>query len=179
MAGAPRKKAMREELERRAAKYQCSVLEYAADWVGSGKTLLKLAQDVTTALRRRDSDLPEDYVTRNMVSSFLNGLEGGAELLAEARKDGAHAIADESIEIVDEEVESREEVARNKVRADQRLKLAGFWNRQEYGVQDKNSVNLNLNLGQLHLDELRRRELPSRTEPILPPSEPDVEIVND
>lgn len=179
MAGAPRKKAMRDELERRARKYQCSVLEYAEDWVGSGKTLLALAQDITTALRRADSDLPPDYVTRNMVSGYLNGQEGGAELLKAARKEGGHALADESIEIVDEAAESREEVARNKVRAEQRLKIAGFWNRQEYGVQDKNSVNLNLNLGQLHLDELRRRELPSRTEPILPPAEPDVEIVND
>jgi hypothetical protein len=177
MAGQPRKRAMILELERRAKAFdESTVLEYATDWVGGGKTLLDLTADINKSLKLGDT-----YVSRNMVSSYLNGLEGGLKALADARLEAGHSLADDSLRIVDEPVESKEEVAANKLRAEQRTKLAGFWNRGVYGQQQQ-GISVQFNLGESHLDALRLRNVTAKTTPALPPPASegdDVELVVD
>lgn len=172
MAGQPRKKAMTAEMERRAAKAELTPLEYALEWVESGKTLVQLTDAINKTLQQG-----EDYVTRSMVSRYLNGLPGGTEALAGARKEGAHGMAEGALTIIDRPADSREEIAANKNAAELRLKLAGFWNKGEY--QDtKNNVNVQVNLPAMHLDALRQRAVLAKTTPLLPPAGPDVEVID-
>lgn len=166
MAGQPRKRAMIRELEKRARERECSVLEYAVECVESGWTLTQLVESLNDAI-----DQGDDYVTRAMVSRYLNHeLEGADQLAAARRGDGAHGLAESALTVIDEETEDKVQAARNKTRAEMRLKLAGFWNRQEYGEQRGPSVAVNLDLGQLHIDALRQRRIDVQEQQMLPPA---------
>lgn len=167
------------ELERRAAAFDgATVLEYACDWVGSGKTIAELAEDISDTLGHGD-----DYVTRHMLSKYLNGIDGGAQALADARSEGAHGIADKGLKMVDDAATSgsKEDIAGAKSAADFRLRMAGHWNKREYAPQQQAGVNVQVNFGQQHLDALRRRSVQGRIESpaALPSGEPDVEVVQE
>lgn len=157
---------MREELERRAGKNEQTVLEYAVEWLENGQTLVELAQAMNEHL-----GTDEDYITRSMISRYLNKELDGTQDLEEARRgEGSHGMAERSITIIDEAAETREEIARNKNRADLRLRLAGFMNPQYKDTRGQ--VNVQINNGQLHLDAMRQRVLtPSSTQPALPAAE--------
>jgi hypothetical protein len=174
MAGQPRKKAMVTELTRRANRKDITVLEYAVEWVESGKTLAQLVADINAKL---GLDENEDGVTRSMIYRYLSKELDGAEALAQARSEGSHGMAESAVEIIDRPAENKVEAAQRKTQAEIRLKLAGFWNRAEYGEQKGANVQVNLDMGQLHLDAMRQRVMPSMTQPVLPPAGPDVEIV--
>lgn len=75
-----------------------------------------------------------------------------------ARRYGTHYLADQCLDISDEDVEDGAAVQRNKLRVDTRLRLIGQWNRKEYGSKQEiehsggttNTVNLsNLTPAQL------------------------------
>jgi hypothetical protein len=177
MAGQPRKRAMLAELERRALAYDGgTLLDYVDDWVSNGGTLSGLAESITDSLKK-----PEGYITRHMVSKYVNSLPGGPETLQRARQEGAHGLADSGVKITDDAAASgdRDVVTGAKAQADYRLRLAGFWNKGEYAPQ-RDAVNVNLNLGQLHLDALRTKQIAARTHhtPITDGT-PDVETVVD
>ena len=174
VAGQPRKKAMVGELERRARRNEQTTLEYVADWVESGKTITQLKDSINESLEVEE----EQGCTRAMLSRYVNRELEGLDTLAEARAEGSHGMAESAITIIDEPAEDKVQAAQRKTQAEMRLKLAGFWNRKEYGEQRGPDVNVNLNLGELHLDALRHREVPrvvARTQPTLPPAESDVE----
>lgn len=166
------------ELERRAAAFdEATVLEYACDRISSGKSIAELAEDISDTIGAGD-----DYVTRHMLSKYLNGLEGGPAALAAARAEGAHGLAESGIKIVDEAIEgTKEQIAGAKSAADFRLRMAGHWNKPDYAPQGGNNVNVQVNnYGQQHLDALRRRQVEGRIEkPALPSGEPDVEVVSE
>lgn len=69
----------------------------------------------------------------------------------------ADSIAHEALTIADEqcEVEKKDgstydpDVARDKLRVDTRLKLAGKWDRQRYGEREPAAVNVTVNLGDI------------------------------
>jgi hypothetical protein len=168
---------MKAELERRASEADdVTVLEYVLEWVGSGKTLLELATSLSESLK-----LGEGYVTRHMVSKYVNAIPGATEALAETRRDEAsHALADSAIEIIDRDTNDKVEVAANKNAAEMRLKMAGFYNKAEYQQQNGVNVNVQVNNGQQHLDALRHRKVVRATvvTPALPAG-PDVEVVSD
>jgi len=173
MAGQPRKKAMVAELTRRATRADQTVLEYVADWVECGKTLTDLKDDINAKLKVEE----EEGCTRAMLSRYVNKELDGLEALAEARAEGSHGMAESAIGIIDQKADNKVEAAQFKTQAEIRLKLAGFWNRKEYGEQRGPEVNVQVNMGQLHLDALRHREIPRVVaQPVLPPTdEPDVE----
>lgn len=174
MAGQPRKKAMVTELERRANRRQITPLEYVAEWVEAGKTLTALAADITKALKLEE----EDSVTRPMLSRYVNTELDGLEAMRDARSEGSHGMAESSIDIIDQPAADKVQAAQQKASAEIRLKLAGFWNRAEYGEQKGPQVNVNLDMGQLHLDAMRQRVMPAvPDQPALESGEPDVEIV--
>ena len=155
---------MREELARRAAKNEQTVLEYAVEWLENGNTLVQLAASINEKL-----GTDEDYVTRSMISRYLNDELDGTAALAAARTEGAHGMSEGAITVIDEAAESREEIARNKNRADLRIRLAGFLNPQ-YKDQRGTNVNLQINDGRAHLDAMRNYVMPSKTEPVLSPA---------
>jgi hypothetical protein len=86
---------------------------------------------------------------------WVERVPGRRETLDRARSLAAHALADQTLEIVD--TATIEEVQLAKLRTDIRLKLAAKHNRLYYG--DAQSPLLNIDLGSLALDALRKREV--------------------
>lgn len=143
---------MIEELEKRAEEYEGSVIDYAAQWLGSGRTMLELAGDLSDAIKNGS-----DSVTRYMLSRYLQSLPGGAEAIEEASREGGASMADRALDIADEDVEDKTAVARNKLRSDARFKMAGYMNP---AFKDQKGTNVTISLPGLHLDALRLRALP-------------------
>lgn len=74
-----------------------------------------------------------------------------------ARKLSAAAMLEEAIEIADEPAEDTAAVQRNRLRADTRVRLAGLFNKDEFG--SSSGVSMKLNVGQLHVEAMRQRTL--------------------
>lgn len=161
------------ELTRRANLRDMTPLEYVADWIESGKTITQLVKAINEKLELDE----ESGVTRAMLSRYVNHELEGTQMLADARAEGSHGMAESAVEIIDTPAADKVEAAQRKTQAEIRLRLAGFWNRAEYGEQKGAQVAVNIDMGQLHLDAMRQRVMPSITQPTLPPAGPDVEIV--
>lgn len=163
------------ELERQAAAFDgATVVEFVCDFVGSGGTITQLARSLSEAVGQA-----EGYITRHMVSKYLNGLPDGKQALVGARAEGAHGLAESGIDLVDKaKDQDKEAIAGAKSAADFRLRLAGFWNR-EYAPQQGAQVNVQVNMGDMHLDALRRQRIAAKTQHALPSGEPDVEVVHE
>lgn len=167
MAGQPKKRAMIAELSKRALE-ECgdaeAHLEYVVDWVKGGKTLVELASDLSVSLHMRiviDGSIFED-ITARMVTKHLNTKypeTAGAELAA-ARREGAHGMVAQAMQIADEVPADREQIAKAKLRVDTRLWAAERWNRDELGKAPE--VALQLNINALHLDAMRVQRIPAK-----------------
>lgn len=159
MAGQPKKRAMVTELARRAALLDegATVLDYAEQWVASGKTILALSQELTRAVGVE--------IMRERLSAYLNGLEDGdgERRLARARARASDALADQTLDIAGQAFETREEIAAAKLQIDARQWLAKAWGRETYGDRG-NNVTVNIAAGAAHLDALRVRVVEGETE---------------
>jgi hypothetical protein len=167
MAGQPKKRAMIAELSKRALE-ECgdaeAHLEYVVDWVKGGKTLVELASDLSVSLHMRiviDGSIFED-ITARMVTKHLNTKypETAGALLAAARREGAHGMVAQAMQIADEVPADREQIAKAKLRVDTRLWAAERWNRDELGKAPE--VALQLNINALHLDAMRVQRIPAK-----------------
>lgn len=85
----------------------------------------------------------------------MNGSEAGEAFRTEftrAREDGAHALVDGTIEIADEKGTKNNPLdsMRQKLRVDTRQRIAGMWNRKQFGTRPGDTADLNkLTLGEL------------------------------
>jgi hypothetical protein len=94
------------------------------------------------------------------------------EQIAVARREAAYVLLDDALRISDEPADDSASVQRNRLRSDVRLRTAALWNRDELG--DRSGVTVNLDLGALHLDALRRRAVThARVVPMLETGEDD------
>lgn len=147
------------ELARRTAEMDslgATALDYAVDWIESGKTLRRLTEEM--------SDKTGHEFSRASVGRYLESLApDAARRLETARRAGAHALVDDALEIVDatEGEESREAIASAKLRADQRTWTAERWNRDDLGQRQTTQVNVTI--AALHIDALRRRATATAT----------------
>ena len=91
----------------------------------------KLAEGVPMKVICRDGDMP-CYMS---VLRWQRKFPEFGDLVARAKIDGTHALADECIEIADDK---RADPADRRVRIDTRLRLIGKWNSRVYG--DKMAV---------------------------------------
>lgn len=119
--------------------------DYVREYIASGGTLKDLAEDLGCS--------------RTYLSRHLNAHEDYAPVIAEARREHADALADEALEIADklataDEV-TREQIAVAKERIDVRKWLATVNNPDRYQT-NRNGPVVNINLGDLHLEALRR-----------------------
>ena len=88
--------------------------------------------------------------------SFYDWLEkvpSRAESLVRARARGAHSLAEQTISIAD--AATRDDVQVAKLRSDNRWRLAAKMNPETYG--DKQQPLINIDLGSMALDALRKR----------------------
>lgn len=114
--------------------------------------------------------------SRGMLYNWIkNGGEARRAKLNAARKISAHCHAEDAGEVLDdlaqEGVISSADVSLASSRARYKQWLAGMRNREEYG--EKAGVEINLSVGDLHLDALRRNS--AGVVAPLPPSAPVLE----
>lgn len=159
MAGRARHHALTEELERRTKDVfdpdpedavQPTSLDYVCHWIESGQTSKALAADVSQSL-----PFTVDYAGLMRYLNVVHGEENVAKAIETARVKSSFALAEEALAIVDEKAETSAEIARAASRARSRQWMAERYNQQRFG-QNK-GVNVQINVGELHLDALRAR----------------------
>src|SRR6266550_4003944 len=96
------------------------------------------------------------HISRSFFSRLLHQDPDRSAEVRKARLEGAGAMVDEAIHIVDTAAVDRDSVNKAKVRADLRVKVAGFIDREAWGEQ-KQQVQVQVNLADVHLDSLRHR----------------------
>ena len=155
-------------------------IEWVVSQVASGVTVTQMAKEV--AAIELPGHPPESF-SRNWFSTVANRLQvrereaSAKEQIAAARREAAYVLLDDALKISDEPAEDSASVQRNRLRSDVRLRTAALWNRAELG--DRTGVTVNLDLGALHLDALRRRAVPhARVVPMLETGEADYTVAN-
>lgn len=120
--------------------------------IRSGETVA----DVARTLLRPDG-IP---ISRSFLSSRLHADPERSAQVREARKEGASAMVDDALHIVQTAPVDRDSVNKAKTIADLKLKVAGFIDRESWGEKGAN-VNVTINQNELHLSALRHREIPA------------------
>lgn len=178
MAGQPKKRAIREELDRRTrelfdAEEGHTALDYAECLVASGMSIRKLAQALSDTLGWE--------VNREMLRRYLMSLDEAhyADRMKAAQEHGAHAYAEDSIDILDSASPDEASLAAAKSRA--RQWIAEKWNRREFGRDA--SVNVSINAATLMLQALEAPPPPRPLDSPAPiariaPAAPSIETVD-
>lgn len=143
MAGRALKRRLLAEIQERGGP------EYVRDYIAAGGTILDLANELGCS--------------RTYLSRHLNAHEDYRPMIEEARREQADTLAEEALQIADaladtDEI-SRERIAVAKERIDVRKWLATVNNPDRYQV-NKNTPTITLNINQLHLDALKKRNVP-------------------
>jgi hypothetical protein len=121
--------------------------EWVFGYVAEGLSMKKVAAKVGAS-------------SRGLLYSWIDaGGEARKKALKVARAISAHSIAEDAGEILDELADSLTPVTSADVslassRAKYRQWMAGMRNRDEYG--DQSGVQINVSVGDMHLDALRR-----------------------
>ena len=132
-----------------------NVLDFAVDWVESGKTVLQLAYAVSKNIGLEIDGVQE--ISRSMLERYLFGLSDDANArLKAAQRPGARGLTDQSIEIADS-AESKDDAATARVKVSARQWLAERWDRETFGTPKQAPVQINF--GSIHLESLRRRSI--------------------
>ena len=121
--------------------------------IASGVTMVAIAEELG--------------VSYGFFSARLNKLPGMKERLIEARKGRADLYADEAMRIADDAPDDPNAINKAKMRIDARKWLAGVNDPERYGQK---AAQVNISIGSLHLDALRRVQSDLAT----PISAPDV-----
>jgi hypothetical protein len=133
------------------------VKKQIADQGGWPRITERLASGETVADIARSLLTPQGQsISRSFLSRLLHDDPERSTAVKAARKEGASAMVDDALHIVDSAPADRDSVNKAKVRAELRVKVAGFIDRESWGEQ-KQQVNVNVNQFDLHLDALRHR----------------------
>jgi hypothetical protein len=179
MASKPKEARLKRKLAALAERdgYESS-LQWVVNRIENGTNVTALAREVAAIGL---PDQPPEAFSRNWFSSVINklvvpqGVTSAKEQIAQARREAAHLLVNEAMDIADEPVTSSADVQRNRLRTETRLKIAGWWN-QEYS--DRPQVAVSVDIGQLHLEALRARAIRAASVPQLESGEADYEIVD-
>lgn len=141
--------AMTRIAEREGLQGPEAPLEWALSEIEAGVPVAQLWKGV--------QEEAKETSTRTWAYTVLYSLAQDARArVREARKIGAVALVDEALEIADRPASTAAEAASNRLGVDTRLRLAGMFNREEWGHSDA-KVEIGINLGEMHLNALRRR----------------------
>jgi hypothetical protein len=134
--------------------------EWGIDMAGQPKkkadlaVLKALGPDKVEAMLEQGKSLEDVWrdlkVSRKALYEWLDAPEQ-AGLYARARARAADFLATQALNISDD---TEGDVARDRLRVDTRKWLASKWNAAQYG--DSKGVQVNVNLGQLHLEAVKR-----------------------
>ena len=180
MAAQPLKRRLVEELEKRAAALsqergeELTALDVVHDWVAAGRTMRDLSRELGKAIGR-------NLESSGVLTTWVHGQPGGRALMAQAREMAAHALAEETIEILEEADEEKSALLKARLRAENNRWLASKYNRRDYG-ETPPQLAVNLDFGSLHIDAMRQRRVEDGdTTPTLalPVPEAEYELVSD
>lgn len=154
MPGQPQKRAIITALEQRTRQEfsdepEATHLDYVELWQASGRTLNDLGEEIGLGPKKGEA------ISRYLHKVFGN--EAATNALRNARARGAHSLVEDTLDIADRATEDDIGVARLRVQA--RQWTAEKWNPAEFGRQG-NNVNVQLNLGELHLAALQKYQQP-------------------
>ena len=133
-----------------------------ADWLyeqmASGMTVVALAKKFDCA--------------RGTMSRILNSRPEWVDAMVKARTEAADAYAEQGLEIVDalDKESSPSAIAAAREQSQYRRFLAGAFNTDRYGTRA--GVSVNINIGDLHLEALKKRRTIDMT------SVDDAEVAN-
>lgn len=99
------------------------------------------------------------YAWRNLSPQRRDAWEAAMEESGDAHVDTAQEIMDGAPAVLPGEAKDKAN------RADFYLRLAAIRNRQKYGKDNSTNVNLNMSVGSLHLDALRKQNVLASAEP--------------
>jgi hypothetical protein len=157
LAGQPLKRKIVEELERRAQAMSeeqgepVTALDVVHDWVAAGRTMIDLAADV-------GKSIGHNLASSGVLTTWVHSTPGGKAMMAQAREIAAHALAEETVQILEDADEDKSALLKARLRAENNRWLASKWNRRDYGETPQVQVN-NFDIGQLHIDAMRQRRL--------------------
>lgn len=118
--------------------------------IASGETVA----DIARTLLKPDGT----SISRNFFSMMLHADEERSKRVFKLREEEVpDALVDDALHAVDVSPMDRDGTNHGKVRAELKLKVAGFMNRQRWGEQRQPTVQLTVNQNSLHLDALRHR----------------------
>lgn len=117
-----------------------------ADWLYD-----QIASGVTVAQLARDYGCSRSYLSR-----ALNANDEYRKILQEARVEAADALVEEGLTMVDTLTgdSSSNEISATREKVNYRKFMAGALNQAKYGTRPQN--NITLNIGDMHLDALRK-----------------------
>jgi hypothetical protein len=116
--------------------------------IASGETVA----DVSRTLHRPDGQ----PISRAFLSRLLHADAERSQQVLKARDEGADAMVDEGLHLVDSASQERDAIQKARVQADMRLKVAGLVSRERWG-ESKQAVTVSVNVASLHVDALRHR----------------------
>ena len=151
MAGRARSRAVLENLTQRGEKDELTALEYVAQRVVDGGTVLEVAEEVQKDLKMTPA------VSYGMVMRALGITNSAKEVdavMTEARRKGAYAKVEKAERIADDVATDKDAIAKAKLRAEVRMWSAERTNRDTFGSAKAPTVQINI--GDLHIDALRR-----------------------
>lgn len=139
--------------------------------VAAGLTLRAIAKDISAAAGL--------YISPETLTLWINRTPELKTKLAAARKAGAPSMVEHAAELLEEVDTDRDAIAKAKAIAEQRNWMASKYDRQTFG-NDAAQVNVQLSLGDMHLDALRQRVVPIVRAPVpITDGTPDFEVVPD
>lgn len=116
--------------------------------IASGETIAAIAR---TLLR------PDQVaISRNMLSMMLHADPERSAQVRVAQIEGASAMVDQGLQLVDGAPCDRDSVNKANLQAQLRLKVAGFIDRAAWG-ENKAGVNVSVSVNAMHVDALRHR----------------------
>ena len=116
--------------------------------IASGETVADVAR---TILR------PDGLsISRSFLSNLLHADPERSARVKLAHVEGAAAMVDDAIHLVDRAPIDRDSVNKAKVQSETRLKVAGFLDRTQWGEQ-KQAINIGVSVNTMHVDALRHR----------------------
>src|SRR6266550_9017549 len=125
--------------------------------IASGETVA----DVSRTLVRPDGQ----PISRAFLSRLLHADAERSQAVLKARDEGADAMVDEGLHLVDSASQERDAIQKARVQADMRLKVAGLVSRERWG-ESKQAVNVSVNVASLHVDALRHRKIIEASRPL-------------
>jgi hypothetical protein len=114
--------------------------------VASGEFISTIAKDVGCS--------------RSFLSTLLHEDAELTAALQLAKEEAAAAMAEEGMRLLDDSPAERDHIAKARAQAEYRKWLASVYDRKTFGEPTQQAAQVQISIGQLHLDALRARPIP-------------------